>query len=55
MVEDILDYVIVAGNPAKVIGSIGQCDVLLEFDGRIAKCNLCGLSLRDDGGDVSSL
>ena len=37
--EDIPDYAIVAGNPAKVIGHVCRCGVRLEFDGSIATCS----------------
>jgi UDP-2-acetamido-3-amino-2,3-dideoxy-glucuronate N-acetyltransferase len=46
--EDIPDYTIVAGNPAKVIGQVCQCGVRLKFDGSIATCSSCGLKFRKD-------
>ena len=53
--EDVPDYAIVAGNPAKVIGHVCQCGVRLAFDGPIATCSNCGLKFRNDRGVVSPL
>jgi len=53
--DDIPDYAIVAGNPAKVIANVCQCGVRLKFDGCIATCSHCGLKFRKDGGVVSPL
>jgi UDP-2-acetamido-3-amino-2,3-dideoxy-glucuronate N-acetyltransferase len=53
--EDIPDYTIVAGNPAKVIGQVCQCGVRLKFDGSIATCSSCGLKFRKDGGAIIPL
>jgi UDP-2-acetamido-3-amino-2,3-dideoxy-glucuronate N-acetyltransferase len=53
--EDIPDYTIVAGNPAKVIGHVCQCGVRLKFDGSIATCSSCGLKFRKDEGAVIPL
>jgi UDP-2-acetamido-3-amino-2,3-dideoxy-glucuronate N-acetyltransferase len=53
--EDVPDYAIVAGNPAKVIGHVCQCGIRLNFDGSIATCRSCGLKFRKDEGAVIPL
>jgi len=53
--EDVPDYGIVAGNPAKVIGHVCQCGVRLKFDGTMATCSRCGLRFQKDRGIVSPL
>ncbi len=53
--EDVPDYALVAGNPARVIGNVCQCGVRLAFDGPIAACSHCGLQFRNDRGIISPL
>jgi UDP-2-acetamido-3-amino-2,3-dideoxy-glucuronate N-acetyltransferase len=51
--EDVPDYALVAGNPARVIGHVCQCGVRLEFHGSAATCSRCGSKFRNDEGIIS--
>ncbi|GAI90297.1 unnamed protein product, partial [marine sediment metagenome] len=40
--EDIPDYALVYGNPARIKGWMCECGIKLEFNGDFAKCKACG-------------
>jgi len=40
--EDVPDYALVYGTPAKIKGWMCECGIKLEFSGDIAECKACG-------------
>jgi UDP-2-acetamido-3-amino-2,3-dideoxy-glucuronate N-acetyltransferase len=56
VIEDVPDYALVAGNPAKVKGWMCRCSIRLHFDksGR-AVCDACGLKYSKKENLVTSL
>jgi len=40
--EDIPDYALVYGNPARIKGWMCECGIKLEFNGDFAECKVCG-------------
>jgi len=40
--EDIPDYALCFGNPARIRGWMCECGIRLEFNGNFAKCKACG-------------
>jgi len=51
--EDVPDYALVAGVPARMIGHVCKCAVTLRFDtGGAARCPSCGSEYRKTGAGV---
>ena len=48
--EDVPDFAVVAGVPAKRIGWMSKCGVKLTFDGDKATCEACGEVYRIENG-----
>jgi UDP-2-acetamido-3-amino-2,3-dideoxy-glucuronate N-acetyltransferase len=42
VLDDVPDYALMVGNPAKVKGWMCRCGVRLHFDGEKAACDVCG-------------
>jgi len=52
VIDDVPDFVLVAGNPAKIKGWMCRCGIRLYFDGKIAACDVCGLRYQKKGNIV---
>ena len=39
VIEDVPDYTLVVGNPARIIGKVCECGQRLDKDGKCPKCN----------------
>lgn len=53
--EDIPDYGIAVGNPAKLIGWICECGNKIIFEGNISKCKICGRNYKMENDKVWEL
>jgi len=50
--EDVPDYALVYGNPAKVKGWMCECGIELEFSDDLAQCKACGKEYLKKNGKV---
>lgn len=51
--KDVPAYALVAGVPGRVIGSVCQCGITLQFDGETTTCVECARMYRKENGRVS--
>ncbi len=52
VINDVPDYALMAGNPAKIKGWMCRCGVRLHFDDSVAICDACGKKYSKDGQKV---
>ncbi len=55
LIEDVPDFGLVAGNPAKLKGWMCRCGVRLQIEGSRATCDLCGRKYGKEGERVYEL
>jgi UDP-2-acetamido-3-amino-2,3-dideoxy-glucuronate N-acetyltransferase len=55
VIDDVSDYALVAGNPAKIKGWMCLCGIRLHFDDGHAICNVCGLRYQKKGNLVQKV
>ena len=55
VIEDVFDYAIVAGVPAKVIGWACECGNKLEFKKRETECRICQRKYEKTGNKVKQI
>lgn len=56
VIDDVPDYALMVGNPAKIKGWMCQCGIRLHFDKRgSAVCDACGLKYEKAGNQVTQL
>jgi UDP-2-acetamido-3-amino-2,3-dideoxy-glucuronate N-acetyltransferase len=49
VIDDVPEYALVAGNPARVKGWVCRCGVRMHFDENLAVCDACGFKYRKTG------
>jgi UDP-2-acetamido-3-amino-2,3-dideoxy-glucuronate N-acetyltransferase len=55
VIDDVPDYALAAGNPAKIKGWMCRCGIRLHFDDVNALCDVCGLRYRKTGNLVQEV
>jgi len=56
VIDDVPDYALMVGNPAKIKGWMCQCGIRLHFDKKgSAVCDACGLKYEKAGNQVTQL
>ncbi|MBW2066373.1 MAG: hypothetical protein JRJ03_15795 [Deltaproteobacteria bacterium] len=53
VIDDVPDYALMVGNPAKIKGWMCQCGIQLHFNEDKATCEACGLKYKKFGNRVS--
>jgi UDP-2-acetamido-3-amino-2,3-dideoxy-glucuronate N-acetyltransferase len=52
VINDVPDYALMAGNPAKVKGWMCECGIRLHFDKEQGVCEVCGKKYKKDGNRI---
>lgn len=52
VIDNVPDYALMVGNPARIKGWMCQCGIRLHFDNGHAVCDACGLKYTKDGEKV---
>lgn len=55
VIDDVPDYALMVGNPAKIKGWMCECGVRLHFEKDRAVCDVCGKKYRKSGDQVSEI
>jgi UDP-2-acetamido-3-amino-2,3-dideoxy-glucuronate N-acetyltransferase len=55
VLDDVTDYALMVGNPAKRKGWMCRCGVRLHFDGDKAACDACGQRYSKNGGGIAEI
>jgi UDP-2-acetamido-3-amino-2,3-dideoxy-glucuronate N-acetyltransferase len=52
VIDDVPDYALLVGNPAKIKGWMCKCGIRLHFEKKDAVCDACGLKYQKKGNQV---
>lgn len=55
VIDDVPDYALMVGNPAKIKGWMCECGVRLHFEKDRAVCDVCGLKYQKKGNTVTQI
>lgn len=55
VIDNVLDYTLMVGNPAKIKGWMCRCGIRLHMENGRATCDACGLKYENEGDRVSEI